>query len=244
MAEAPLLIHSHLANKKSASLQVDTGETRRGGRLHATDADLGRKEHLLRTWSDSGHQGRMLRRDKGLISLWPLPQWFRRTLSSARLSPPATHAGGRQAVVLSFGILASSVSSRQKYDRLAVGKCQGEGVSANPDRSADVGQIPFQNYSSAALNTKYTGAIGRDFEIPLLCGNFYPGSSCRRFDLYRTFPGSRKIPFPSTPFPLRKEVSQENIQNIVLSKVLKYESFSSARKTLLPPLFCIIICFA
>lgn len=66
-----------------------------------------------------------------------------------------------------------------------------------------IGQIPLQNYSSAILNAEHTWAISWNFEISLLYGNFYSGSSCTRFDLYR-FPGSSKIPFPWTPFPLRK----------------------------------------
>lgn len=139
-----------------------------------------------------------------------------------------------------------AVSFHQKYDQhLAVSKRQDEWVFTNSyitNWSVQIGQIPLQNYSSAAMNTKYVWAIRWDFEISLLYGNFYSGSSCMRFDLYRTLPGSSKIPFPSTVSSQERSLSG-NIQNIVLNKVLKYESFSSARKILLPPPFCIIIYF-
>lgn len=99
-----------------------------------------------------------------------------------------------------------------------VNKCQNEWAFTNSyitNWIVKIGQIALQNYNSAALNTKYIWAISWDLEIFLLYGNFYSGSSssCMRFDLYHTFPGSSKIPFPSTLFPLRKEVSQEILKH-------------------------------
>lgn len=67
--------------------------------------------------------------------------------------------------------------------------------------------------------------ISWDFEISLLHGNFYSGSSHMRFDLYHTFPGSNKIPFPSTLFPLRKEVSQEILKTLFSTKFSSMNHF-------------------
>lgn len=72
-----------------------------------------------------------------------------------------------------------------------------------------------------------------NFEISLLYGNFHSGSSCyMRFDLYHTFLGNNKIPFPGALLSLKNTVFPSEIFT-VFNRVLKHKSFSTARKILL-----------
>ena len=100
--------------------------------------------------------------------------------------------------------------------------------------------IPLQNYSSAALNTKYIWAIRWAFkylcsmEISILV------VVVRDLIFIILFLAAVKFHFHQL-FPLRKGVSQEILKTLFLTNFSNYESFSTVRKKLLPPLFCIII---
>lgn len=142
-----------------------------------------------------------------------------------------------------FGILAKLcfLSSEIWPTSSSFSKCQNEYLPLIHMCKLDcqIGPIPLWNYSSAALNTNTYEPLGGPFKSALLYA-FYSGSSCK-FDLYLSLPGSSEIPFSTVSS--QKEISQGNTQYIVFNKVLKYESFSTARKKTYPTLFHVVIYF-
>lgn len=132
----------------------------------------------------------------------------------------------------SFGFWTTvcSLSSKIWPTSGRVTKCQDKWAFINSyvtNRIRQILTILLQNYTST-LNTKIYMCY--NFEISLLYGNFHSCSSCyMRFDLYHTFLGNNKIPFPWGLLSLKKKVFPSEIFT-VLNKVLKYKSFSTTRK--------------